>query len=346
MPNKRVFYAIQQVQLAPDATTVTGYTTGHAVHGLQSVGLNTNFNLDQVFEISQLAVYEHVENIPEVEATLEKAIDGYALLYHLATPNATSATLNGRSNEKCQMLLTFFDDTKDSASGTPISEVECSGMFVNALNYNMPVDGNFTESCTLTGTKKTWRSSPSGSGVFLTNTDAPIGSGGVQRREDILFGSGATKTVLPTSIRGISGINGSTASGYNIETSSIYGASIQSIRVSANLGRDNLLELGRKNPYHRFVNFPVEVTTEVECYAKDGDFVDVNPDADNTVNSMIFIYLREGTKLDLGTKNRLQSTNYGGANAGKGGGNATITYSYINFSDLKVTHPQDPAGLT
>jgi hypothetical protein len=38
----------------------------------------------------------------------------------------------------------------------------------------------------------------------------------------------------------------------------------------------------------------------------------------------------------------LQSVTYGGGNAGARGGNATVTYSYINFNDLIVQHPNDP----
>ena len=72
MPNNRIYYAVQSVGLQGD-TTGGGYT---AVHGLQSVGMTTNFNLDQVFEIGQLAIYENIEDIPDVEVTLSKAIMG------------------------------------------------------------------------------------------------------------------------------------------------------------------------------------------------------------------------------------------------------------------------------
>jgi hypothetical protein len=44
----------------------------------------------------------------------------------------------------------------------------------------------------------------------------------------------------------------------------------------------------------------------------------------------------EGTSIDLGHKNKLQSVNYTGGDTG--GGNVTITYSYSNFNDLVVVH--------
>lgn len=340
MANKRIYYAVQQVQIAPIGTAPNAYTADHVVHGLQSIGVNTKFNLEQVFEIGQLSIYENIEEIPDIEVTMEKVLDGYSPVYHLATPGVTSATLAGRSNAKCQVLLTIYDDTLSSASGTPISEVECSGMFVSSLSYQFPVQGNCTESTTLVGNNKVWRTSASGTGRFPGNNDAPIGSGGVQRRQDVLFGSG--QSVLPLGVVGITNIGGS---GFNVETSGEYGAHIQSIRVQGNLGRENLNELGRRAPYHRYVNFPVEVSTEIECYSTSGDLVDAREEDDNLTDEIILIKLKEGLTINCGTKNKLNSVSYGGGNAGSQGGNVTVTYSYTTFNDLTVKHPADPAGL-
>ena len=70
MANNRIYYAIQQVKLGPAAGTMA------PVHGLQTVGITTNFNLEQVFEMGQLAIYQNVENVPDVEVTLNKVLDG------------------------------------------------------------------------------------------------------------------------------------------------------------------------------------------------------------------------------------------------------------------------------
>lgn len=341
MANKRIYYAIQQVQIAPIGTGPTSYTSNHVVHGLQSVGVNTNFNLEQVFEIGQLSIYENIEEVPDIEVTMEKVIDGYPLTYHLSTPSSTSATLVGRSNEKCQILLTIYDDSKSSASGTPITEVEMSGMFVSALNYQFPVAGNCTESTTFVGNNKLWRTSPSGTGRFLSNADSPPGSGGVQRRQDVLMESGGS--IWPLSINGITNIGGT---GYNItDGSGQLGAHLQSARVQTNLGREKMNELGRKGPYHRYVNFPVEVTTEIDVMTSAGDLVNALEEADNLTNEQIVIKLREGLIVDCGTKNKLNSVSYGGGNAGSQGGNVTVTYSYTTFNDMTVKEPTDPAGL-
>ncbi len=57
----------------------------------------------------------------------------------------------------------------------------------------------------------------------------------------------------------------------------------------------------------------------------------------------VLIYLREGTSIDCGSKNKLESVSFGGGNAGSRGGNDTMTYSYINSNDLTILHPLDPA---
>ena len=74
--NNRIYYAIQQVKL--------GFGDNkQVVHGLQSAGITTNFNLEQVFEMGQLAIYQNVENIPEIEVTLNKVLDGAKIQLYL-----------------------------------------------------------------------------------------------------------------------------------------------------------------------------------------------------------------------------------------------------------------------
>ncbi len=51
--------------------------------------------------------------------------------------------------------------------------------------------------------------------------------------------------------------------------------------------------------------------------------------------------MREGLHLDLGSRNKLASVNYSGANAGSRGGNATISYQYTGYF-LDVKHSADP----
>lgn len=70
MANNRVFYASHGVALCKETGLTSladpmynksGVTTGViAVAGAQSVTMNTNFNLEQVFQLGQLELYDNV----------------------------------------------------------------------------------------------------------------------------------------------------------------------------------------------------------------------------------------------------------------------------------------------
>lgn len=365
MANNRIYYAVHQVGLKEDGD-VGAFTE---VHGAQSVGITTNFNLEQVFELGQLSIYENRENIPDVEVTLNKVLDGYPPIYLLASTAATAPTLAARSKYKAIFGLAIFDDTLESATGTPGSVVQCSGMYINSISYNFPVDGNFNEDVTLVGNDKVWLNdpnptnpnlpTPSFDGAF-TSLDSPIGLGGVNRRENMQFtydsGEGldvngmvadSDATILPPDVYGIS------SSGTNEKTNGAdFDAHVSNITVSTDLGREDVNELGRKAPYFRSPTFPVEVTCEVEVTSASGDMVsatevgiystgtDACSQGGNLQNRTIRIATCEGTRIYLGVKNKLSSVSYSGGDAG--GGNVAVTYSFSTFNDFTVMHSGDP----
>lgn len=363
MPNKRIIYASRQIGFAKDGTS-----TIVEAHGVQSIGITTNFNLEQVFEMGQLAIYQNIEQVPDIEVTMEKVLDGYPLLYHLATNGSTSGTIIGRSNAKTIVTMSVFSDTQDSASGVPISEVSMSGLAISSLTYTIPVDGNATEAVTLVGNNKVWRDDETlGNGVFtgrFNGNDQPLslpGSGGVQRREHVVMipptgtlstdANGAALgafSVWPTDIPGIN------ANGTNpLASDGTFLVPLQTVTISADLGRDNIFELGRKFPYFRFVNFPVEVRTELEVLSTKWDNISATeaganngaPAGSNLKYQTIRVHMMDGTDINTGTKNKLTTVATTGGDAGGGGGNVTQRYSYVTYNDLIVTHPQDPSGL-
>jgi hypothetical protein len=331
MSNFRIFYAVENVGLSK-----CGANTFTSIHGLQSVGVSTKFDLQQVFEVGQLSLYDLLENIPAIEATLEKVLDGYPPIYCLATNGATSPSLSGRSNVQATLGLSIYSDSQDSASGTPLAQCTMSGVFVSAFDYTFPTDGNCSESVTLVGNNKVWTNVYTA--TAFTNNDAPYGSNVVQRRQNVIFGSAGCK--LPLDVPGIS------ASGTNEKTNGQdFDAHFTSIKTGANLGRNEMFELGRKGIYHRYVTFPVEIKTDYEVISTLGDSVQALEEADNLTYRTLSIKTSDGLFIDLGSKNKLSSVTYGGANAGSNGGNATCTYSFVNYNDFSLTHPQDPSGL-
>jgi hypothetical protein len=353
--NNRIYYAIQQVKLGRG-------NAKQAVHGLQSAGITTNFNLEQVFELGQLAIYQNVENIPEIEVTLNKVLDGYPLLWVLATEAgsgvntdlvASTPTLTGRQNARVDMELSIYPDTQTAADGNARNTVVCSGMYPSSVSYTFPVDGNFTEDLTLVGNDKIWGSTAQGAFDEESN-DAPAAVQGVNRRQHLNMAA----CRFPTQIPGINnqGINVAQSSGLG------FGTHFQNISVSTDLGREAIFELGTFAAYTRYVTFPVEVTSEFEVLAISGDSINAtekgyykgdytyggtysvagvndtgcaNPRF-NLLDQRIYLETCEGTKIYLGKKNKLTSVNYTGGDTG--GGNVTVTYSYSTFNDFVVVH--------
>jgi hypothetical protein len=352
MANNRIYYAIQQVELGTGGSKTV-------VHGLQSAGITTNFNLEQVFELGQLAIYQNVEEVPDIEVTLNKVLDGYPLLYVLATEAGTGINSNlvavapdiaGRQNARVDMALSIYPDTQVSAANNSIAAVNCSGMYVSSVSYTFPVDGNFTEDVTLVGNDKVWASAPV-TGGFPGNDDTPESETGVGRRQYLLM----SECRFPKQIPGIdtNGVNSLIGGG------SGFGAHFQNVSVSVDLGREAIQELGSFAPYHRFVTFPVEVTSEFEVVSTQGDQINASENGyytgtqDNPIvapstpptgcetrfnllDETIYLETCEGTKIYLGTKNKLTSVNYTGGDTG--GGNVTVTYSFNNFNDFVVAH--------
>jgi hypothetical protein len=345
--NPRVYYPIHAVGFAPLGTPIVGLSGYRAAKGVQSVSYNTSFNLIPTYELGQVSIYENREDLPNLEVTVSKVIDGYSLLEHLATPSATAATLAGRYNSnRCMMAVTYYDITNSFATGTPLACALFSGLYVSSLAWNLPVDGNITETVGLVGNNKQFFI-PSGdffaTGTRFTGSETPVtASGGINRRQNVIMGS-TSGSYWPSSIPGTSGI-GNSIYVNPVKGDGSYGAHIQDVSINVNLGRTDLFELGRKGPYYRFANFPVEVTTSINVTAGEfGDGVDALEDRDNLVNEAIKINLTQGVIIDLGSQNKLQSITTSGGDTS--GGNVTVTYTYLNNNDYTVRFTaKDPAG--
>ena len=334
--NNRVFYPCQDVGIAP--FTNTSYTT---VRGVGSISMNTKFNLEYIYELGQLATYFIAEGIPEVELTLSRVLDGYAPAYTLLTQGAVASTLVGRSTARANMALGIFADSNSTASGNQHQQCTLSGVYCSSVSYTFNTSGAFKESVGIVGNNKIWST---GSFTYTGHTTAmgvtslaPAAAEGVDVRKDFDMANSR----WPTQIPGIdvSGVN-------NAVAGSGYAAHIQQVSVSATLGRENLLELARKAPFFRFVNFPVAVTCNIEVLNTQGDGINMSETGvlsygNNLVSEHIFIKTAEGTQIDLGSNNKCVSINETGGDP-DARGNSTITYQYQNQSEMDVKHPADP----
>lgn len=338
MPNKRIIYSCHAAGIASEGTT-----THSAIFGLQTLGCNSNFTIDSVYEIGKLPIYWNIEDVPEVEVTMEKVLDGHPLIYHHATSGATDATLIGRSNKRCNVVISTFVDTQNAASGTPIAQCWFSGMFVSSLNYNFDVTGRFTESVSLVGNNKKWilnsvntGGSPYAFVTGFTPTHGPLAAEGVNFRPHFDLVNSRLPKQIP-------GVNSTTGVINETGSDGLPKLVLQRVAISASLGRENILQLGKKGPYFRFINVPVSVSCEIGILSREGDGIEVDENDDsNTQDETITVLTEEGTKISLGSMCRLRSASTSGADAGQSNSNQMITYRYETMNDLTVQHPADP----
>lgn len=341
MAINRIFYASQVAFATPwPLVADDGANYTEPLYGIQSIGINTNFNLEQSFELGQLEIYDNAEGVAEVEVTIERVLDGFVPLYSILTRNSASeyyqefkveearSKLLNRSTKRTNLTLGIYDDNVNP-TGNPDYMLYMSGMYINNISYNFPSDGPFTESVTLVGNFKEWGGTEKGSKYPGGEVTVPINlsnglsltylNSGVMRRQNLVKNDDRNtsyfNSVLPID------------------------EGIQSISISVDLGREDLLELGSKGPFYRAPNFPVEVTCDIEVLTKTGDLVDIEESAvTNLTNEQIRIALAYDPAheivpqytFDLGDQNKLSSITYGGGDAG--GGNATVTFSYTNFN--------------
>jgi hypothetical protein len=180
MPNRRTFYAIEQVAIKDNAASPTNsvsplnareYASGllscdsvdevgglwEVPRGLQSVAMTTNFNRETVFQLGQVELYEYSERQPDVEVTLEKIIDGTKPLWFMLTDPDFTDLVGKTAFYRSDIILNIYSDTQFRANtAAPLSSVVASGMYLSTVTYTFPVDGAVTESVTLVGNDKKW----------------------------------------------------------------------------------------------------------------------------------------------------------------------------------------------
>lgn len=348
MANNRIFYGSQVAQLRP-ATNDTPYSVWYQPLGVQSVGFSTNFNTEQTFQLGAIDIYSIAENVPEVEATISKVLDGTCPIYLMCMGGSTGAAgancsafndteLQNKgfaklSNNTVDFRLGIYNDTSSFVDGTTNDWVLCSGMYLSSLTYTFPVDGNATEEITLVGNNKRWsKNNPDlGSMTAVAPTSQYATAKKLARRQFINLNS----SVLPT---GSGGLPTGIAKATDLH--------LQNINISASLGREQITELGSFAPYHRYATFPVEVTSEFEIIGTDGDYVSANDFIFNSGCNQNYTNLQDfairlkvcgsgntdALEFYLGSGNKLTSVNYAGGDTG--GGNVTITYGFRNYNDF------------
>lgn len=333
--SKRIFYASHAVGITgvvdQDDNVVANIYTGDTIEGAQSVSLNTNYNLEQIFQLGRLDIYDNYATDPEVEITINKVLDGHPLIWNRSV-NADAGVLVEKVNHKPDIVLHIDEETQDAIDDIPTAAVKMTGCYLSSLNYTFPVDGNFTEELTFVSSNKTTDADG------LTGPPPVSPDTRILRRQNFNL---ATST-LP------SGVNGKC---------------ISNVTISSSLNREKMFCLGRYSPMHRYVNFPVEITVSFDTIPDGdpnsglfpGDISDIagpdfnentTPECGHPVTTKeecdIRICRQNGGvdeviyQFDFGTGCALQSVTYSGGDTG--GGNVTETYTYISYNVLSIAY--------
>ena len=380
--NYRTYWAIEAIGTESEGL---GGTVANVdfMHGVQSVGLSTNFNLEQIFQLGQLEIYQDLEDIPDIEVTINKVIEGHKTLAYARCINpvgfkaaaadaafgqagltTTTNVLTEVQNNKVDIGFVVNND-EDGAVGDNDGLVFAwmSGMYVSSASFNFPTEGYFTEDITLVGNHQVWGTAGKMADVPVSKpvADVDLDIGEVLRRETIYFED------LPAPL-GLKKLDNAT-DGLSAAAGDIGDLAIANMTVSVDFGREPMYRLGQRQPYHRYVTFPVEVTTEIEAYVTDVDDMIINayPEKNNvqkvtgddgSSTHQLKFHVQDGTVLtpkaastlagvttrhtfDLGKNNYLQAVTWNGLSTD--GTNATITYSYRNFNKLDVASKKDSA---
>lgn len=338
MANVRTFYACQKVMLGmvSGSDAAGADVTFQTINSLQSVGITSNFNLEPVYQIGALEPGDIAEDIPDVEISLTRTLDGSQTIFERTmvkeADDGNANDLTDLSDNRSAVKLVIYPQTVTKATGVPTSTCIVRPAYLSSISYSFPTDGFFQEEATVVGNNKTWSLAGAADNDAPSETSAVTG---VARRQFL----NVAGSVFPIAVGAAHGAGDFAKFSGAMPPD----ARIQNISVSVDLGREEIFELGKRLPFTRYINFPVEVNTEFEIISASGDMVgatetDVacsNPKA--LAFKQIQIATCDGMVLDMGTKNKLQSVSAAGGDAG--GDNVTYTYSYVNYSKFKYTCP-------
>ena len=296
MANNRIFYACQAV----------GFGTSSALTGVQSVGCNSTFGLEQVFQLGQIEIYENIEGTPEVELTIEKVFDGATNLYGAyAGTGKTITEVATLRNTVTLAIVTDDESVHEGSAGT--TGVQCTGVYLSNYSANFSVDGTSTDTITVVGNHQSWGAKT----MAISKNEAAT----VAKRQN-----------LSLTVGGVAGPVGVTSK-------------VQSASASIDFGREDLLQFCSKTPYFRAASFPVECSAEVTYNAVSSnlssslDFADPQTtDVQSGDSSVTIGYAAGGGTGQVGISGRCTGMNYSGGDAS--GGNATITYSYTGYNNF------------
>jgi hypothetical protein len=249
--------------------------------------------------------------------------------------DATTVSIIGGSSSKTAIIIGVGSDTDSvvNDNATDYTAIKMTGMFFENITYTFPTEGVFTEEITFRGTHK----AANNNDAFI---DGPLnafpraggGKGHVLSRQNMKMNY--AETILPPPVSG---------------------RCINNITISAAVTREAMYCLGSYQPFHRYINFPLEITTTFDTTANgigqdsslmfDTTNIGECAGADaNRAQCHIQLALCDSSGqisyiFNLGSGCQLSGHTYSGGDVG--GGSVTETFTYLSYNELSVTDNSD-----
>lgn len=287
MPNNRIFYACQAVAV-----------NGSVVHGAQSVGITTSFDLEPVFQLGQITPVDIINLNPNVEITISRS---------LTDQNETIWDGDFLTNvglaDKTICIAMGSDTSPVLATNT--ASIYCTGAGISGATYTFSVDGVFTEEISFVARHKQ-----------IGGCNISVSEDTTSKAKTRQYYNGGAPSLV-TSAGNLTSITISTSVGReNLfqlgQWSSYYSY--------ANLPAE------------------VTVEFEVNATSVDGVSWDTVNSCESPTGSAFDeqnIVLDICGKTFTMNKCKLSNITYGGGDTG--GGNATITFTYTTYNDLTIS---------
>ena len=375
--NNRIFFASQGLLL--DVTGKNNSITNYFLSGVQSVGINTTQEISTNKNIGKSQRFNDIYLEPSNEITLERLISnkdvfwlelGSNFLYsesrsnldytntYLLKPEVFGTSINAwttankttvRAKNLPEYNLTLITTNE---SDTVLGSAGATGPFqgaiyfpsclTNSISYNLPSQGFFTESVSLTNKI---RDRLSNTTYQIDNT--PVTNPILLKRQHIYN----NLCVYPYTVRQLTDFN-KLVNGQEV-------FSINSIDIELNLSYVTQKNIGKwqqgdQTNWFTSLSVPVEVNCTFNITAKNTEIFDVlniienfkeSTDSDQTISIIAGAPYNNQYKFfiwNLGSKNRLISFNKTGG--GTDGGLVEYAVTYRNTNNDFVTYTQEQAS--
>lgn len=271
---------------------------GSFVNGAQTVAVTTNFDIEPILQLGQIDLVDMLTLNPTVDVSLSR------ILSDSNTPLWTGNFLTNVRKDDSTITLSIGDDTSEDLT-TSIADIHITGAGITSISYNFSVDGAFTEEV---GFSARGKDLTGGSVTAIKDTTSKP-----KTRQFLDMGASSIPSLVTDA------------------------GNLTSVNINSSIGRENILELGKYNASGSFANLPAEVSVDFEVTADTLDTIEIptvtacsSPTGDAfeaqdiEINVCGYTFTMENCKLS--------NVSYSGGDTG--GGNATITFSYITFNSL------------